>query len=62
MAAGGGIDRFVVGNGFQLEVLAGSAESSLLAHHGGKAIGSLAFGALLLPCLLAVLQAFEPLV
>lgn len=58
MAAGDGIDRFVVGNGFELEVLAGSAQSSLLTHHGGKSIGSLAFGALLLARLLAVLQAF----
>lgn len=61
VAAGDGIHRFVVGDGFQLEIFAGAAEGSLLAHHGGDAIGFLAFGALLFTSLLAVLQTLQPL-
>ena len=56
VVSGGCIDRFVVGNGFQLEVLAGSPQGTLLPHHGGDAVGFLSFRPLLFPGLLAVLQ------
>jgi len=56
MASGSGIYRLVVGNRLQLKIPAGAAQSTLLAHHGGNAIGFLAFGSLLFPRLLAVLE------
>ena len=61
VTAGGGIDRFVVGDGFQLEILTSAAQGSLLPHHGGDAIGSLAFRPLLLAGLLPVLETVQPL-
>ena len=62
MTTGGGIDRLMIGNGFQLKVPAGAAQGSLLTHHGGNAIGFLALGSLLFPRLLAVLEAAQPVV
>jgi len=59
--AGGGVDGFVKRNGFQFEIFAGAAQGTLFPHHGGKLIGSLALGALLLPGLLPVLQTVEAL-
>ena len=61
-SSGSGVNRFVIGDAFQLEVLTGAAEGALLTHHGGGAIGFLAFGSLLLAGLLPVFKAAQFLV
>jgi len=62
VTTGHGIDRLVVGNRLQLEIFAGAAQGSLLTHHGGDTIGFLALRPLLLPRLLAIVKAAQPVV